>query len=93
MVEFPAKKGASSAVRRALSDELPETRRSKDGCQSLALTINQDNGRNMMMVMRWESRKHYDAHRALREGVGDGGRLAELTDTGLSTCFFDISDM
>ena len=92
MLEFTAKKGTGPAVMDALQRELPTTR-SKDGCQSLELTVNQDNPDNMIIVMRWQSRDHYRAYRTWREANGDVSRFAEATESGLSTRFFDVTDV
>ena len=67
--------------------------RSKDGCQSLELTVNQDNPDNMIIVMRWQSRSHYDTYRAWREANGDVKSFSDATESGLSTRFFDVSDV
>mgnify|MGYP006268976109 CR=1 FL=1 len=92
MLEFTAKKGIGPLLLEGLRAELPATR-ARDGCQSLELTVNQDNPDNMIIVMRWQSRKHYEVYRAWREANGDVSRFAEATDGGLSTRFFDISDV
>jgi quinol monooxygenase YgiN len=92
MLEFTAKKGTGPALLDGLRAALPVTR-SKDGCQSLELTANQDNPDNMIIVMRWESRKHYDTYRAWREANGDVKSFADMTEGGLSTRFFDITDV
>jgi quinol monooxygenase YgiN len=92
MLEFTAKKGTGPGLLGVLRGELPTTR-SKDGCQSLELTVNQDNPDNMIIVMRWESRKHYATYRAWREANGDLKRLADFIDGPPSTRFFDISDV
>jgi quinol monooxygenase YgiN len=92
MVECTAKKATGSVLLEVLRGELPITR-TKDGCQSLELTVNQDNPDNMVIVMRWVSREHYDTYRAWREANGDLKRLGELIDGPPSTRFFDISDV
>jgi quinol monooxygenase YgiN len=92
MLEFTAKKATGPTLLEGLRTALPATR-SKDGCQSLELTVNQDNPDNMIIVMRWQSRRHYDTYRAWREANGDVGRFAEATEGGLSTRFFDVSDI
>ena len=92
MLEFTAKKGTGPALLEGLRGALPVTR-SKEGCRSLELTVNQDDPDNMLIVMRWESRDHYDTYRAWREANGDVGKFAEATENGLSTRFFDISDV
>jgi quinol monooxygenase YgiN len=92
MLEFTAKPGTGPAVLEALRGALPETR-NKDGCNSLELTVNQDNRDNMLLVMRWATRKHYETYRAWRETNGDVKRFADLTVNGLETRFFDNSDV
>ena len=92
MLEFTAKPGTGPAVLEALRGALPETR-NKDGCNSLEVTVNQDNRDNMLLVMRWETRKHYETYRAWREANGDVKRFADMTVEGLETRFFDNSDV
>ena len=91
MLEFTAKPGTGPAVLEMLREALPQTR-NKDGCNSLEVTVNQDNTDNMLLVMRWTTRKHYETYRAWRESVGDVQRFSDATVNGLSTRFFDISD-
>ena len=91
MLEFTARKGTGPALLEGLRAALPITR-SKDGCQSLELTATQDNPDNMIIVMRWESREHYNTYRAWREASRDVRQLADATEGGLSTRFFDITD-
>jgi quinol monooxygenase YgiN len=81
MLEFTAKKATGPTLLEGLRTALPVTR-SKDGCQSLELTVNQDNPDNMIIVMRWQSRRHYDTYRAWREANGDVGRFAEADEGG-----------
>ena len=92
MLEFTARPGTGPAVLEALREALPETR-NKDGCNSLEVTVNQDNRDNMLLVMRWETRKHYETYRAWREANGDVKRFADMTVEGLETRFFDNSDV
>ena len=91
MLEFTAKQGTGAAMLDALRTALPVTR-AKEGCQSLELTVNQDNADNMIVVMRWQSRKHYETYRAWRDANGDVKTFSEATESGLSTRFFDVSD-
>ena len=63
MLEFTAKKGFGSDLLIGLRAALPTTR-SKDGCLSLELAVNQDNSDNMIILMSWQSRKHYETYRA-----------------------------
>ncbi|MCW5746729.1 MAG: antibiotic biosynthesis monooxygenase [Alphaproteobacteria bacterium] len=91
MLEFTAKPGTGPDVLAALREALPETR-NKDGCLSLDVTVNQDDRDNMLLVMRWATRRQYDTYRAWREANGDVQRFADLTVGGLSTRFFDPTD-
>jgi heme-degrading monooxygenase HmoA len=92
MLEFTAKKGTGPVLLEGLRAALPVTR-GKDGCRSLELTVNQNNTDNMIIVMRWESRRHYETYRAWREANGDVKSFSEATESGLSTRFFDVSDV
>jgi quinol monooxygenase YgiN len=92
MLEFTAKPGTGPGVLEALREALPETR-NKDGCNSLEVTVNQDNPDNMLLVMRWATRKHYETYRAWREANGDVQRFADVTVSGLATRYFDVSDV
>jgi len=92
MLEFTAKPGTGPAVLELLRVALPDTR-NKEGCNSLEVTVNQDNSDNMILVMRWASRKHYETYRAWREASGDVQRLADAAVGGISTRFFDVTDV
>jgi quinol monooxygenase YgiN len=91
-LEFTAKPGTGAALAEVLKQVLPVTRQ-KDGCESLQLTVNQDDSDNMVIVMLWRSRTHYDTYRAWREASGDVKNLAEATTSGLNTRFFDIKSL
>lgn len=91
LLEFTAKPGTGPAVLEALRQALPETR-NKDGCLSLDVSVDQDDGDNILLVMRWATRQHYATYRAWREASGDVQRFADLTTSGLSARFFDRVD-
>ena len=92
MHEFTLNPSITPAFREALREALPQTR-NKDGCESLEVTINQDNPDNILLVMRWTTRKHYEAYLAWREANGDVKRFADMTVNGLQARFFDVSDI
>lgn len=91
MLEFTAKPGTGPEVLEALRQALPDTR-SREGCISVEVTVNQDDRDNMLLVMRWATRKHYETYRAWREANGDVQRFADVSVGGLSTRFFDPTD-
>ena len=90
MLEFTAKPGTGPALLEGLRVALPETR-NKEGCESVEVTVNQDSQDNILLVMRWATRKHYETYRAWRDGNGDAQRFADATVSGLSTRFFDVT--
>lgn len=90
MLEFTARPGTGPAMLEALRQALPDTR-SREGCRSLDVTVNQDDPDNILLVMSWESRRHYQVYRAWREANGDVQRFADATVGGLSTRFFDVT--
>lgn len=92
MLEFTARSGTGAAVLDALREALPQTR-NKDGCLSLEVTVNQDDRDNILLVMRWATRRHYETYRGWRESNGDVQRFADLTVGGLSTRFFETTDV
>ena len=92
MLEVTAKPGTGPRLLEELCRELPKTR-DKDGCLSLEVSVNQDNTDNILLVMRWASRRHYQTYRDWREANGDVQRFAELTVGGLSTRFFHVTDV
>lgn len=91
LLEFTAKPGTGAAALEALREALPETR-NKDGCLNVDVTVNQDSPDNVLLVMRWQSRQHYDGYRAWREATGVVQNFSELTVGGLSTRFFEPTD-
>lgn len=91
-VEITAKKGTAPAMLEAMREALPVTR-SRDGCQSLELMVNQDEPENMVVLMRWQSRKHYDTYLAWRRETGVVEQFAAATEGGLSIRFFDVVDL
>jgi quinol monooxygenase YgiN len=92
VLEFTAKPGTGSQVVEALRGVLPETR-DKDGCLGVEVHVNQDNRDNVLLVMQWASRQHYETYRAWREARGDVSQFAAATVGGLSTRFFDLTDV
>jgi quinol monooxygenase YgiN len=92
MVEMTAKKGSEAGLLEACRRHLPTTR-AQDGCQSLELTTNMDDPDNMLIVMRWQSRKHYDTYLAWRQSIGDVKRFSDMTEGGLSIRFFEVTDV
>jgi len=92
LLEFTAKPGSGAQVLDELRAALPQTR-DKDGCLNVDVTVNDDNPDNILLVMRWASRRHYETYRAWREASGVVSQFAEMTVGGLSTRFFNPTDV
>ena len=92
MLEVTAKPDTGRKMLEMFRQVLPETR-NKDGCLSVEVTVNQDRTDNLLLVMRWASRQHYQTYRDWRETKGDVQRFADLTVGGLSTRFFEVTDV
>lgn len=92
MLEVTAKPDTGREMLEMFRQVLPETR-NKDGCLSVEVTVNQDRTDNLLLVMRWASRQHYQTYRDWRETKGDVQRFADLTVGGLSTRFFEVTDV
>jgi quinol monooxygenase YgiN len=78
MLEVTAKPGTGPELLEELRRELPKTR-NKEGLLSLEVTVNQDHTDNILIVMRWASRQHYQTYRDWREANGDVKRFGEMT--------------
>ncbi len=92
ILEFTAKSGTGPAMLESLRAALPDTR-NKDGCLKVDVTVNQDDADNVLLVMRWASRRHYQTYRDWRDASGIVGEMAALTVSGISTRFFDDTDV
>ena len=88
LLELTAKPGTGPEVLEDLREVLPQTR-DKDGCLNVDVTVNDDNPDNILLVMRWASRRHYETYRAWRDASGVVSQFAEKTVGGLSTRFFN----
>ena len=91
LLEFTANPGTGPAMLDSLRAALPDTR-DKDGCLNVDVTVNQDNADNILLVMRWASRRHYQTYRDWRDSSGVVEEFAKLTVSGISTRFFDDTD-
>jgi quinol monooxygenase YgiN len=75
ILEITANKGTGMQLVETFRALLPDTR-NKDGCQGVEVTINLDDADNLVLVERWETRKHYENYLAWRQQRGDLDKLA-----------------
>lgn len=79
LLEAPVKSDEVANMKSYLAGILPESR-AYEGCQSMEVYFNTEDGSNMVMVERWDSRAHHEKYLGWRTetGVMDklGGMLA-----------------
>ena len=88
VLEVMAKAGTGRDLLALIREMLPDTR-NKDGCQVVDVNVNQDDPDNVLLVMRWASRKHYETYYQGRVAKGDLNRLGEAIDGKPTIRFFD----
>ena len=76
-VEWQAKPGNGTAMRKAIIEVLPETRSYK-GCQWLELIVNQDDPDNLVVWERWDTRASYEAYLQWRVDKGVVSSLGSM---------------
>jgi quinol monooxygenase YgiN len=65
LLDLKAAPGAIDKLKQIFVEILPDTR-AYDGCEGLDVHLNQDDGDNLVIVERWQSRPHYEKYFAWR---------------------------
>jgi quinol monooxygenase YgiN len=91
ILEATAKKDTGSQLVEAFRAILPDTR-NKVGCEEVDVTVNLDNPDNIVLVERWETRKHYEDYLAWRQERGDLDKLAQAFAGPPSIRYFSLTD-
>ncbi len=91
VLEATAKKGKGVQLVETFRTILPDTR-SKEGCQSVEVTVNLDDPDNLVLVERWASRKSYESYLAWRQERGDLDNLMTLLAGPPSIRYFDLTN-
>ena len=92
ILEVTAKKGTGIQLVETLRALLPNTR-NKDGCQGVEVTTNLDDADNLVLVERWETRKHYENYLAWRQQRGGLDKLAAALAEPPSFRYFDLTSV
>jgi quinol monooxygenase YgiN len=92
ILEATAKKGSGMELVETLRALLPDTR-NKDGCQGVDVTTNLDNPDNLVLVQRWETRKHYENYLAWRRQRGHFDKFAAPLAEPPSIRYFDLTSV
>ncbi|HUU74012.1 MAG TPA: antibiotic biosynthesis monooxygenase family protein [Burkholderiales bacterium] len=77
LLDLKAQPGSMDALKQLFVEVLPDTRK-YDGCEGLDVRLNQDDGDNLLLIERWQSRKQYEKYFAWRQETGLLDRLGPL---------------
>jgi quinol monooxygenase YgiN len=85
LLDLKAAPGAIDKLKQIFVEILPDY----DGCEGLDVHLNQDDGDNLVIVERWQSRPHYEKYFAWRQETGLLDRLGPLLGAPPSVRFLD----
>ena len=88
LLDLKAAPGSIDKLKDVFVEILPDTR-TYDGCEGLDVHLNQDDGDNLVIVERWQSRPHYEKYFAWRQETGLLDRLGPLLGAPPSVRFLD----
>lgn len=88
LLDLKAGPGSIDKLKDLFVEILPDTR-AYDGCDGLDVHLNQDDGDNLVIVERWQSRPHYEKYFAWRQETGLIDRLGPLLGAPPSVRFLD----
>jgi quinol monooxygenase YgiN len=88
LLDLKAAPGSIDALKQLFVEILPDTR-AYDGCEGLDVHLNQDDGDNLVIVERWQSRPHYEQYFAWRQQTGLIDRLGPLLGAPPSIRYLD----
>ena len=90
ILEATAKPGTGNDLVETFRAILPDTR-SKDGCESVDVTVGMDNADHVLLVERWASREQYEAYLGWRQERGDIDTLVAALAEPPSIRYFDLT--
>ncbi len=88
LLDLQAAPGSIDKLKALFVEILPDTR-AYDGCEGLDVHLNQDDGDNLVIVERWQSRSHYDKYFTWRQETGLIDRLGPLLGAPPSIRYLD----
>ena len=88
LLDLKAASGSIDQLKQLFSEILHETR-AYDGCDGLEVHLNQDDGDNLLIIERWQSRPHYEKYFAWRQETGLIDRLGPLLGAPPSIRYLD----
>lgn len=91
LLDLPVKPEATEDLKASMKAILPETR-AYDGCQSVSLYNNTDEGSNFMLSEVWDSRAHQERYIAWRTETGVMAQLAAILSGPPVIRYFELVD-
>lgn len=88
LLDLKAASGSIDELKKVFVEILPDTR-VYDGCQGLEVRLNQDDGDNLVIIERWQSRPHYEKYFSWRQETGLLDRLGPLLGAPPSVRYLD----
>ena len=88
LLDLKAAPGSIDKLKKVFVEILPDTR-AFDGCEGLDVKLNQDDGENLVIIERWQSRPHYEKYFAWRQETGLLDRLGPLLGAPPSVRYLD----
>lgn len=88
LLDLKAAPGSIGELKKIFVEVLPDTR-AYDGCEGLEVKLNQDDGDNLVLLERWQSRPHYEKYFAWRQETGLLDRLGPLLGAPPSVRYLD----
>ena len=79
MVEGTAKAECVEAMKEGLRKLLPETR-AYDGCQSVAIHLDMEDGRTFVFVEHWDTKEAFEKYMAWRTETGVTEQLVSMLE-------------
>lgn len=88
LLEAPVKSDEVANIKSYLTELLPESR-AYDGCQSMEVYFNKEDGSNMVMVEQWDSRAAHEQYLGWRTETGVMDKLGAMLAGPPSIRYFE----
>lgn len=79
-------------VKALLAEALPDTR-AFDGCQGIDVYFNTEDATNMVFVVLWDSKAHFEKYSAWRTETGFGEKFGPMLAGPPNVRFFERADL
>ncbi len=91
LLEVQIKPDSVDEMKAYFKEILPDTR-AYDGCLGIDVYGNMDDGANLVLYERWETRPHYEKYLAWRAETGAVDKLGSMLAGPPSIRYFDTVD-